>query len=61
MKSLRNNQQYTSIEETKEPPSYVGGEAEKALHQEDRNSLPSDFDKYEETSHDNEEESLETI
>ena len=24
--SLRNNQQYISMEETKEPPSYVGGE-----------------------------------
>ena len=49
-----NNQQSTSIEETKEPPSFVGNEAEKTLHQEDRKSLPSDFEKDEETSHENE-------
>ena len=54
MKSLRNNQQSTSIEETKEPPSPVGDEAEKSLHQEDRKSLPIEFEKYEEKSHDNE-------
>ena len=42
------------MEETKEPPSYVGGEVEKVLHQEDWKSLPSDFEKYEETSHENE-------
>ena len=51
--SLRNSQQSTSIEETKEPPSFVGGEEKKALHQEDRKSLPSEFEKYEEKSHDN--------
>ena len=34
--SLRNNQQYISMEETKELPNFVGGEAEKTLHQEDR-------------------------
>ena len=33
--SLMNNQQCTSMEETKELPIFVGGEAEKALHQED--------------------------
>ena len=43
--SLNNNQQSTSMEETKESPSYVGGEVEKVLHQEDRNSLPSDLEK----------------
>ena len=53
--SLKNNQQSTSMEETKESPSFVGGEVEKVLHQEDRQSLPSDFEKYEETSHENEE------
>ena len=47
--SLRNNQQSKSREETKEPPSSVGGEREKELHYEDRKSLPSDFEKYEET------------
>ena len=47
-------------EETKELPISVGGEAEKELHQEDRKSLPNEFEKYEETSHDNEKESLET-
>ena len=51
--SLRNNQQSKSIEETKEPPSSMGGEVEKVLHQEDKKSLPSDFEKYEKTSHDN--------
>ena len=54
MNSLRNNQQSTSIEETKEPPSSVGDEAEKVLHQEDRKSLPYDFKKYEQKSHENE-------
>ena len=43
------------MEETKESPSSLGGEVEKVLHQEDRNSLPSEFEKYEETSHENEE------
>ena len=42
------------MEETKEPPYFVGGEVEKVLHQEDRNSLPSDFKKDEESSHENE-------
>ena len=52
--SLRNNQQSTSRKETKEPPSFVGGEAEKTLHQEDWKSLPSDYEENEETSHENE-------
>ena len=39
----------------------MGGETEKALHYEDRKSLPSDFEKDEETSHENEKESLKTI
>ena len=59
--SLRNNHQCTSREETKELQISVGGEEEKSLHQEDRNSLPNDFEKYEETSHDKEEEYLENI
>ena len=50
-KLLRNNQQCTSMEETKEPPSYVGGETKKELHYEDQKSLPSDSEKYEEKSH----------
>ena len=49
------------MEETKEPPSSMGGETEKALHYEDWKSLPSDFEKDEETSQENEKESLETI
>ena len=49
--SLRNNQQFTSMEDTKEPPSSVGGETKKELHYEDRKSLPSDSEKDEETSH----------
>ena len=36
----------------------MGGDVEKVLHQEDRKSLPSDFEKYEETSHENEKDSL---
>ena len=60
LNSLKNNQS-TSMEETKEPPSSMGGETEKTLHYEDRKSLPSDFEKYEETSHENEKDSLETI
>ena len=59
--SLTNNDRSTSMEETKEPPSSVGGEVEKVLHQEDRKSLPSDFEKDEETSHEKEKEYLETI
>ena len=61
MNSFRNNQQSTSIEETKEPSTSMGGEAKKPLNQEDQQSLPSDFEKDEETSHENEEEYLETI
>ena len=34
---------------------------EKELHEEDWNSLPNDFEKDEETSHEKEEEYLETI
>ena len=49
--SLRNNHQCTSREETKELQSFVGGEQEKAIHEEDRNPLPSDSKIYEETSH----------
>ena len=45
MNSLSNNQKFTSIEETKEPPSSMGGETEKELHYEDRKSLPSDSKK----------------
>ena len=52
--SLRNNQQCTSMEETKDLPNSMGGEAEKALHQEDWKSLQNHFEKDEETSHDNE-------
>ena len=59
--SLRNNNQCTSREETKEIQISVGDEEEKALHEEDRNSLPNDFEKDEETSHEKEEEYLETI
>ena len=59
--SLRNNHQCTSREETKELQISVGGEEEKSLHQEDRKSLPSEFEKAEETSHENEQEYLETI
>ena len=61
MNLLKNNQQCTSMEETKEPPISMGGETEKELHYEDQKSLPSDFEKYEETSHDNEKYYLETI
>ena len=52
--SLINNHQCTSMEETKDPPSSVGGETKKELHYEDQKSLPSDFEKDEETSHENE-------
>ena len=38
-------------EETHEPPSFEIGEVEEVVHEEDRNSLPSDSEKYEETSH----------
>ena len=47
-------------EETHEPPSFEIGEVEEVVHEEDQNSLQSDFEKDEETSHENEEESLET-
>ena len=46
-------------EETHEPPSSEIGEVEEVVHEEDKNSLPSDSKKYEETSHDHEEFSLE--
>ena len=61
LNSLRSNQQSTSMEETKESPSSVGGEVEKVLHQEDWKSLQIDFEKDEEKSHENEEEYIETI
>ena len=48
-------------EETHEPLSSEIREVEEVVHEEDRNSLPSDFEKDEEKSHDNEEEYLETI
>ena len=38
------------MEETEDPPSFVGGEVEEALHQEDRKSLQSDSEKDEQTS-----------
>ena len=38
-------------EETHEPPSFEIGEVQEIVHEEDRNSLPSDSEKYEETSH----------
>ena len=37
-------------EETHEPPSYKRRGVEEALHEDDQNSLPSDSEKYEETS-----------
>ena len=43
------------MEETNELPISVGGEAKKELHQEDRKSLLNEFEKYDETSHENEE------
>ena len=58
LNSLMNNQQSISVEETKESPSSMGGEVENVLYEEDRKSLPSDFEKDEETSHENEEEYL---
>ena len=53
--SLRNNQQSTSMKEIEEPPSFVAGEVEEALHHEDRKSLPSEYRKDEQKSYDNEE------
>ena len=38
-------------EETHEPPSSEIGEVEEVVHEEDINSLPYDFEKYEDTSH----------
>ena len=38
-------------EETHEPPSYKIGEVEEVVHEEDRKSLLSDCEKYEEKSH----------
>ena len=46
-------------EETHEPPSFEISEVEEVVHEEDRNSLPSDSKKYEETSHEYEEKSIE--
>ena len=48
-------------EETHEPPSSKIGEVEEVVHGEDRNSLPSDSEKYEETSHEYEEIYIENI
>ena len=42
-------------EETHEPPSFEIGGVEEVVHEDDRNSLPSDSEKYEETSHEYEE------
>ena len=42
-------------EETHEPPSSEIGGVEELVHEDDRNSLPSDSEKYEETSHEYEE------
>ena len=61
MNSLRNNQQCTSMEETKGTPHSVGGETKKELHYEDGKSLPSDYERDEETSHKYEEVSIENI
>ena len=38
-------------EETHEPPSFEIGEVEEVVHEEERNSLPSDSEKDEVTSH----------
>ena len=45
-------------EETHEPPSSEISEVE-VVHEEDRNSLQSDSEKYQETSHEYEEDSIE--
>ena len=42
-------------EETHEPPSSEMGGVEELVHEDDLNSLPSDSEKYEETSHEYEE------
>ena len=44
-----------------EPPSSKIGEVEELVHEEDKNSLPSDFEKYEDISHKYEEVSNENI
>ena len=41
-------------EETQEPPSSEIGEVEEVVHEEDRNSLLNESEKYEETSHEKE-------
>ena len=46
-------------EPTHEPPSSEIGEVEEVVHEEDRNSLPSDSEKCEETSYKYEEVSIE--
>ena len=38
-------------DETHEPPSSEMGEVEEVVHEQDINSIPSDFEKYEDTSH----------
>ena len=48
-------------EETHEPPSSEIGEIEEVVHEEDINSLLNYFEKYEEKSHEKEEDYLETI
>ena len=42
------------MEKTKEIQISMGGEEEKSLHQEDRKSLPNDFEKNDKTSHEKE-------
>ena len=48
-------------EDTHEPPSSEIGEVEEVVHKEDQNSLPSDYEKYEDTLHEYEEVSIENI
>ena len=48
-------------EETHEPPSSEIGEVEEVLHEEDRKSLPSDSEIYEEASHEYQEFSTENF
>ena len=48
-------------EETHEPPSSEIGEVEELVHEEDQNSLPSNSEKYKDTSHEYEEVSIENI
>ena len=47
------------MEESHEPPSFEIGEVEEVVHEEDQDSLPSDSKKYEYTSHEYEEVSIE--